>query len=121
LPDVSSIYNDYDKSVAELGNLQEFEASTKSANENINSIIDEFQDKLPTGTKISTLQFSSTGIIMTVMISESDAGANAIQAKLYTQMETIEYFDKVDISYDSSEEGEVSSLLQFTINCTYKP
>lgn len=120
LPDVSSVYSDNEKAAKELENLQEFEASTANGNENISAVIDELQKKLPTDAKINTMQFSENGVSMSVTAIDNNVGANALLAKLYTQLETIEYFETVDISDISIQDGEITSEVSFTINCTYK-
>jgi hypothetical protein len=57
---------------------------------------------------------------MSVTAIDNNVGANALLAKLYTQLETIEYFETVDISDISIQDGEITSEVSFTINCTYK-
>lgn len=120
LPDISSVYINNDKVEKDLSSLQDFEAATNSNNEHINDILTQLKEKLPTGTKIDSMQFSETGITMTATADDHNVGASALQAKLLTQLETIEYFATVDVEINTIEEGLESNYVSFTINCTYQ-
>lgn len=119
LPEVESIFKENEKATKELESLQDFENSAESKNDSINDILTQLQEKLPTGTRINTMQFSKTGVIMSAVADDHNVGASALQAKLYTQLDTIPYFTTVDITIDSVEEGAESSLISFTIICSY--
>jgi type IV pilus assembly protein PilM len=120
MPEVSSVYQENEQAQSNLESLQEFDAATESNNDMINSVISELEDKLPTGSKINTMQFSETEVSMSITAVIPNAGANALIAKLYTELEKITYFSKVDISDDISvDEEAIPSTASFTITCTY--
>lgn len=117
LPEVSQVYNDNSVAKAELESLQQFEATTETKNDLITTIIKDLEGRLPTGTKINTMQFTETGVTMTATAS---GNKNALIAKMYLQLETIEYFDTVNIEGISDSEDEVISEVNFTISCSYR-
>lgn len=119
MPQVNDVYTEYDNSLAELSNLQQLEQSQSSNNDHINAVIEELEKKLPSGTSINTMQFTESGISMSVVADDHNAGANALIAKVYQQLEAISYFETVDIDGISMSQDEVSTKVSFTITCTY--
>jgi type IV pilus assembly protein PilM len=120
LEDVTAVYSDNEEAKNYLDSLLKFQAVTGSRNDNISAIIKEFENKLPSGTTINTMQFSETGIMMSVTANVTDAGATALIAKFYSQLETIGYFEDVEISDDIKiNEEAIPPTASFTITCTY--
>lgn len=119
MPQVNEVYSEYDNSVKELDDLLKLEQSVKSNNDKINAVIEELEKKLPSGTIINTMQFTESGISMSVVADDNNAGANALIAKVYQQLESIEYFATVDIDGIAMTQDEVSTKVSFTITCTY--
>ncbi len=120
MPEVNEIYAEHDSAVAELNNLQQFDQETDSNNDRINEVINELENKLPTGTVIHTMQFSETGVSMSVTADDNNVGANAFIAKIYQQLDTIELFNSVDIEGIAVAQDEISSKISFTLTCTYE-
>jgi len=116
----SSTQTEYEDAIKKLENLQQFDAMTASNNDEINSVIEALEKNLPKGTVINTMQFSETGVSMSVTASDSATGANALVAKLLIQLKTIEYFETVDVSGISVEEDDVMPRIAFSITCSYK-
>jgi type IV pilus assembly protein PilM len=116
----SSTQIEYEEAIKKLENLQQFDAMTASNNDEINSVIEALEKNLPKGTVINTMQFSETGVSMSVTASDNATGANALVAKLLIQFKTIEYFETVDVSGISVEEDDVMSRIAFSITCSYK-
>lgn len=121
MPPISNTFSIYDKAVKELEELQILEDKTKSKNDNIKAVIDELEKKLPSKTLINTMQFSESGITMSVTAQESSISANALVAKSLVQLKSIEYFQMVDISDVSVTEENGISSITYTITCTYVP
>jgi type IV pilus assembly protein PilM len=116
LPQDGSVKQAYDEAAKELDSLQQFVAATDSKNNVIKAIIEELEKKLPSGTRINNMQFSADGVSMNVT---AGGDMNALIAKMYEQLEAIEYFSKVDISNVAEQEDGVESKVSFTITCTY--
>jgi len=114
-----SVQEDYDKEKLELSNLQVLEGMTSNENDKINDIIEELEKKLPTNMVIHAMQFSETGISMSVSVSDDNNGPKALAAKVLLQLKTIEYFEKVDISELSVTNEDVIPQVSFSISCTY--
>lgn len=120
LPDIDSVYYEYDQAKLELKGLEDYEAAAKSNNDQINDVILELESRLPTGAKINTMQFTKKGISMSVTAVINTSSANVLIAKLYTELENITYFNSVDISNDITiDESTIPYTATFTITCTY--
>ena len=119
LPQVSAVHTEYEVAVKELESLKQFEDMTVSNNDNIGEVIIELEKKFTKGTVINTMQFSESGLSMSVTADCSNVGANALVSKLWTQLESIEYFESIDITGISESEDGVVQLVNFTINCIY--
>jgi hypothetical protein len=119
MPASTGIHEEYEKIQLELADLKTMDNLTKSQNEKINEVIKELEKKLISGTIIHSMQFSETGITMSVTVADDNRGANAIVAKMLLQLKSIEYFDQVDISGTSSSEENGKTSVSFSISCTY--
>ncbi|MHB8131019.1 MAG: hypothetical protein ACYDEX_18730, partial [Mobilitalea sp.] len=119
LPQISLVYNEYDVAVKELEDLKLFEAMTQSKNDKIIAVIDELEKKLPSDTVILSMQFTESGITMNCTASDNNVGANALIAKLYKQLEEIEYFATVDVTGNPVDGDGITSKVNFSITCTY--
>jgi type IV pilus assembly protein PilM len=119
LPQLSGVHDEYGQAVLKLDDLLKLEEMTESNNDMIKEVIQELENKLPTGTIIHSMQFNESDVIMSVTVNNDSTGPNALIAKLLIQLKTIEYFQKVDVSdIVASQENEVSKV-SFTITCTY--
>lgn len=119
MPASTGIHEEYEKIQLELADLKTMDNLTKSQNEKINDVIKELENKLISGTIIHSMQFSETGITMSVTVADDNRGSNAIVAKMLLQLKSIEYFDQVDISGTSSSEENGKTSVSFSISCTY--
>jgi len=119
LPQVSAVHAEYEAAVKELESLKLLEDMTVSNNDNIGEVINELEKKFTKGTVINTMQFSELGLSMSVTADCSNVGANALVSKLWTQLNSIEYFESIDITGISESEDGVVNLVNFTINCIY--
>ncbi len=116
MPATSGIKSVYESTTLELEDLQKMEASTHN-NEQIIEVMTALQQNLLTNSAIQSIQFSDSGVVMSIILSDNKYGANTLVAKLLTQMKTIDLFDDVqDSNMSVSESGEVS----LTVACTYK-
>jgi type IV pilus assembly protein PilM len=119
MPASTGIHEEYEKIQLELADLKTMDNLTKSQNEKINEVIKELENKLISGTIIHSMQFSETGITMSVTVADDNRGSNAIVAKMLLQLKSIEYFDQVDISGTSASQENGKTSVSFSISCTY--
>lgn len=121
MPQISSVFQELDLKEEQLSNLLEMEEQTHNNNDNIKNVIEALEKNLPSGTVINTMEFGDTKVFMSVtVIDQGNYGPNAIVAKLLTQLQTIEYFSKVDTSSTSITEEDFITKINFSITCTYK-
>lgn len=120
MPKPSSVHEELGKKKEYLLSLQELETNTHSNNDNIKEVIEALEKNLPSGTVINTMQFSETQVNMSVTVNDTgNYGANAIVAKILTQLQAIEYFDKIDTSATTLEQVDFMTKISFSITCTY--
>ncbi len=119
MPSVTDLYGEYDGIKQEVSQLQILEDMTGNNNDNINEVISELEKKLLTGTVIHSMQFTNTGVAMSVTVNSDQWGANAIVAKMLIQLKSISYFQTVDITDISEGVNEEMSGVSFSIHCTY--
>lgn len=120
MPEPSSVHEELDKKKEYLLSLQEMDTSTQSNNDNIKEVIEALEKNLPSGTVINTMQFSDTQVTMSVTVNDTgNYGANAIVAKILTQLQSISYFDKIDTSATTLEQEDFMTKISFSITCTY--
>lgn len=121
MPQISSVFQEWDVKEDQLSNLLEMEEQTHNNNDNIKNVIEALEKNLPSGSVINTMEFGDAQVFMSVtVIDQGNYGPNAIVAKLLTQLQTIEYFSKVDTSSTSILEEEFATKISFSITCTYK-
>lgn len=122
MPQLSGAHDEYNKELAELEDLQILEGMTNSHNDDIKTIIEEFEDKLPTNTVINSMQFTETDVTITMKITSNDirTGANALIAKTLKQLKTIEYFkNNVTVISNTIEADSGISVVNLSVLCTY--
>ena len=120
LPEIDSIYERYELASQKLKSLEELEAMLANGNDYINDIIHELEKRLPTGSRVSTLQFSKDGVSFSVTVPIFEAGANVVMAKLFSELGKIPYFESVEISNDVSiDETSVVHTASYHISCNY--
>ncbi|MDD3174390.1 MAG: hypothetical protein PHF63_12165 [Herbinix sp.] len=116
LPDTSAVKSEYEQASKRLEDLQKMEAAMQTEDK-INEVISELKKNILTNAKIQSIQFSDTGVVMMVIMSDNNYGANTLVAKLLMQIKNIELFETVqDSNMSVSDDGEVS----LTISCTYQ-
>jgi len=120
LPEIESVYEKYDLAFKELEGLEDFEEELSGNNDLINEIILELENRLPTGARISTIQFTKNGVNFSVTVPINNAGVYVVMAKLYSELQEIPYFETVEISNDVSiDETSVLHTASYHISCSY--
>lgn len=116
LPSSDSVKEDYEKASERLNNLKEMETSMQG-DDKVEEVISSLGKKLLSNSYIQSIQFSESGVVMNVVIADTNYGPNTLVAKLLMQLKTIDLFKDVqDSNMAVTEDGEVS----LTVTCTYK-
>ena len=116
MPSTNDTRAQFDQATLRLANLQEMEVKMQG-NQKINEVLSELQKKLLSNASVQNIQFSDTGVVMNIIMSDNNYGANTLVAKLLMQIKTIELFDEVlDTNMSVADDGQVG----LTISCTYK-
>lgn len=116
LPSSGNVKEEYEKASGRLNNLKEMEASMQG-DDKVEEVISSLGKKLLSNSYIQSIQFSESGVVMNVVIADTNYGPNTLVAKLLMQLKTIDLFKDVqDSNMAVSEDGEVS----LTVTCTYK-
>lgn len=116
MPALSGIKDEYATVSGQLTDLQAMEATTHQ-NEQITEVLSELQTNMLSNSCIQSIQFTDSGVVMNVLLSDNNYGANVLVAKLLSQLKSIELFSEVqDSNLVIGEDGQIS----LTVSCTYQ-
>lgn len=103
---------------AKLNELQKFDASTITNNEDWNLIAEQIEALMPTNAVVSSLSSNELGVTMVVTTT-----TKLEVAKLLLQLRTIENFSSVSIGTvtETTDEESGVTVESFTITCSFPP
>ncbi len=111
---IREVYQEYLDLSDLYSQLESFYASTDTPNENLIQILEEMEDQLPTGTKITSLTSSDTTLTMSVEAPSPAKGADVL-----VHLEKMTWFSSVSTTSMSLGDGTPDSTVTFTVICTY--
>lgn len=116
LQPVQETYNTYVATKADYDNLVNIMNATSTNNEQLNDVIDELEEKLPTEAQVNAININNTQIAMQLeMPTKEEAVATIINLRTFKSFSEV-YTDSLTEVAD--DEAGTSSVV-FTVICTY--
>lgn len=116
LQPVQETYNTYVATKADYDNLVNIMNATSTNNEQLNDVIDELEEKLPTEAQVNAININNTQVAMQLeMPTKEEAVATIINLRTFKSFSDV-YTDSLTEVVD--DEAGTSSVV-FTVICTY--
>ncbi|SFR68453.1 pilus assembly protein PilM [Anaeromicropila populeti] len=112
---VEVIYNEYNKVLADYNTLAGVYDSTRNANENLDKLIGELEEKLPKAVSVTALSITDTNVSLTITLDKT-----ITVAKLLMQLQQIDCLDKISIdSTNTSDVDDGPATVSIIVNAVY--
>ncbi len=113
---IMPIYNKFLAMQAAKTDITTMDENTYTHGEQLASVIDELENKLPTNARVQSISSTETSLTINITVNTKEEAE-----KLLLQMQMIPYFSEVQISGLSQAEDEMGMTeVSFTISCIYQ-
>ncbi|SHJ61688.1 type IV pilus assembly protein PilM [Anaerocolumna jejuensis DSM 15929] len=115
LTPVEGVFTEYSSALKDYKSIADLYSLTVSKNEQLNKLIAELEEKLPSSAVVSAMAVTETGLSMNITTNNKISAA-----KLYLQLSHIDGLCDISIaSIAESEDDNGIKMVTFAVNCQY--